>query len=158
MSHNSIDYKDWLINQKRLPDKNSSEAKEFFEFHKKLALEGFNMNGVFINPFLYWHLNMWHTDVDTIDEKGYISQKYINPPLRDNEWVITGAIHEANVQKKGLAIGGIRRAAKSTYEASYIGWGASYDENSQNVISGLNAPDIKLITDKLDKGLNFLPW
>jgi hypothetical protein len=42
-------------------------------------------------------------------------------------------------------------------EASYIAWGATFDENSQNVIAGLNAPDIKLITDKLDKGLNFLP-
>ena len=36
----TIDYKDWLINQKRLPDKTSTEASEFFEFHKKLALEG----------------------------------------------------------------------------------------------------------------------
>jgi len=46
---------------------------------------------------------------------------------------------------------------RNVIEASYIGWGATFDENSQNVIAGLNAPDIKLITDKLDKGLNFLP-
>jgi hypothetical protein len=42
-------------------------------------------------------------------------------------------------------------------ESSYIAWGATFDENSQNIIAGLNAPDIKLITDKIDKGLNFLP-
>jgi hypothetical protein len=47
--------------------------------------------------------------------------------------------------------------AKSVIESSYIGWGATFDENSQNIIAGLNAPDIKLITDKIDKGLNFLP-
>lgn len=154
----TIDYKDWLINQKRLPDKTSTEASEFFEFHKKLALEGCVMEGEFINPFLYFHLNMWHTEVDVIDERGYIYQKYINPYFRDNEWVITNAIHEANKQKKGLAIGGIRRLAKSVLEASYTAWGATFDENSQNVIAGLNSPDIKLITDKLDKGLNHLPW
>jgi hypothetical protein len=45
----------------------------------------------------------------------------------------------------------------SVLEASYIGWGATFDENSQNIIAGLNAPDIKLITDKIDKGLNFIP-
>jgi hypothetical protein len=52
---------------------------------------------------------------------------------------------------------GIRRFAKSVLEASYIGWGATFDEDSQNVIAGLNAADIKLVTDKLDKGLNSLP-
>lgn len=154
----SIDYKDWFINQKRIPDAESKEAEKFFEFHKKLALEGFMMNDTFINPFLYWHLNFWHTEVDVIDEKGNISQKYINPYFRDNEWIITNAIHQANVEKKGLIIAGVRRIAKSVTEASYIGWGATFDENSQNVISGLNSPDIKLVTDKLDKGLNHIPW
>ena len=154
----SIDYKDWFLNQKRIPDKESSEAKSFFDFHKKLALEGFMMDGVYINPFLYWHLNLWNTEVDIIDNKGYISQKYTNPYFRDNEWIATNAIDKANKEKKGLAIGGIRRFSKSVLEASFIGWGATFDENSQNVISGLNSPDIKLITDKLDKGLNFLPW
>jgi hypothetical protein len=95
--------------------------------------------------------------VDVIDERGRIYQKYANPLLRDNEWVVTNEIDRAQQEKRGLVILGIRRFAKSVIEASYIGWGATFDENSQNVIAGLNAPDIKLITDKLDKGLNFLP-
>jgi hypothetical protein len=115
------------------------------------------MDGVYINPFLYWHLNIWHTEVDVIDERGRISQKYANPYLRDNEWVVTNEIDRAHQEKRGLVILGIRRFAKSVIEASYIAWGATFDENSQNIIAGLNAPDIKLITDKIDKGLNFLP-
>jgi hypothetical protein len=95
--------------------------------------------------------------VDIIDERGRISQKYANPYLRDNEWIITNEIDRAQNEKKGLVILGIRRLAKSVIESSYIAWGATFDENSQNIISGLNAPDIKLITDKIDKGLNFLP-
>ena len=154
----TIDYKDWLLNQKRLPDKSSEEANDFFEFHKKLCLEGCYVDGVYFNPFLYWHLNLWNTEVDVCDDKGYISQKYKHPTFRDNEWLTTNAIWEANRQRKGLAIGGIRRFSKSVQEASYIAWGATFDENSQNIIAGLNGPDIKLITDKLDKGLNFLPW
>jgi hypothetical protein len=153
----NIDYKDWFINQKRLPDRDSEEYKPFFNFHKELCLNGAMMDGVYINPFLYWHMNIWHTEVDVIDERGRISQKYANPLLRDNEWVVTNEIDRAQRDKKGLVILGIRRFAKSVLEASYIAWGATFDENSQNIIAGLNAPDIKLITDKIDKGLNFLP-
>lgn len=157
MTFENVTYSEWLINQKRLPDKNSQEYKPFFDFHKKLCLDGFMMDGVFINPFLYWHLNLWHTEVDVIDERGRIAQKYANPTLRDNEWLVTNEIDRAHKEKQGLVILGIRRFAKSVIEASYIAMGATLDENSQNVIAGLNAPDIKLITDKLDKGLNFLP-
>lgn len=153
----SVDYKDWFINQKRIPDKESEEYKRFFDFHKELCLSGCMMNGVFINPFLYWHLNIWHTEVDYIDSRGKINQKYANPLLRDNEWIVTNEIERAHNERKGLIILGIRRFAKSVIEASYIAWGATFDENSQNVIVGLNSPDIKLITDKLDKGLNFVP-
>ena len=153
----SIDYKDWFLNQSRIPDKDSEEYKPFFNFHKELCLNGAMMGGVYINPFLYWHLNFWNTEVDVMDERGRISQKYANPLLRDNEWVITNEIDRAQQEKKGLVILGIRRLAKSVIESSYIAWGATFDENSQNIIAGLNAPDIKLITDKIDKGLNFLP-
>ena len=152
-----VSYKDWFINQPRVPDKQSEEYKAFFDFHKELCLTGCMMDGQYINPFLYWHLNIWHTEVDIIDERGRINQKYANPYLRDNEWIVTNEIDRAHQEKRGLVILGIRRFAKSVIEASYIGWGATFDENSQNIIAGLNSADIKLITDKLDKGLNFLP-
>ena len=85
----AIDYADWFLNQKRIPDISSQEYAEFFEFHKDLCQNGAMVNGVYINPFLYWHLNFWNTEVDTIDERGRINQKYANPFLRDNEWVLS---------------------------------------------------------------------
>jgi len=157
MKIQNIEYKDWYINQKSIPDKESEEYIKFFEYHKEFCLNGAMMNGTFINPFLYWHLNFWHTEVDIIDDRNRVNQKYATPLLRDNEWIVTNEIHRAHEEQKGLVILGIRRFGKSVLEASYIGWGATFDENSQNVIAGLNSPDIKLITDKLDKGLNFIP-
>jgi hypothetical protein len=157
MELHNIEYSDWLMNQKRLPTPDSEEHDSFFKFHEELCKNGCMMGGVYINPFLYWHLNAWHTEVDVIDERGRINQQYANPSLRDNEWVITNEIDRAQVERKGLVILGIRRLAKSVIESSYIAHGATFDENSQNIISGLNAPDIKLITDKIDKGLNYLP-
>jgi hypothetical protein len=146
-----------MMNQKRLPTADSAEHQEFFDFHEELCTNGCMMGGVYINPFLYWHLNAWHTEVDIIDDRGRINQQYANPSLRDNEWIVTNEIDRAQIEKKGLIILGIRRFAKSVLEASYVAHGATFDENSQNIISGLNAPDIKLITDKIDKGLNYLP-
>ena len=138
MKLHNITHSEWFINQKRIPPKDSVDHKAFFDFQKELCMNGCMMDGVYINPFLYWHLNVWHTEVDTIDEYGRINQKYAKPLLRDNEWLVTNEIDRAHKEKKGLVILGIRRFAKS-------------------VIEGLNAPDIKLITDKIDKGLNFLP-
>jgi hypothetical protein len=143
--------------QKRLPDKESQEYDSFFAFHEELCKNGAMMGDTYINPFLYWHLNAWHTEVDIIDEYGRIAQKYANPSLRDNEWVVSTEIDRAQKERKGLVILGIRRFAKSVLEASYVSHGATFDENSQNIIAGLNAADIKLITDKIDKGLNHLP-
>ncbi len=153
----TISYKDWFINQKNIPDSSSEEYESFYDFHRDLCLNGCYVEGEFFNPFLMWHLNFWHTEVDVLDDQQRIQQSYITPYLRDNEWVITNEIHRAEKEKKGLVILGIRRLAKSVIEASYIAHGATFDENSQNVIAGLNAPDIKLITDKIDKGLGFLP-
>jgi len=152
-----IDYKDWLMCQKRLPTPDSEEYDAFFAFHEELCKNGCMMGDTYINPFLYWHLNAWHTEVDVIDERGRIAQEYANPSLRDNEWVVTTEIDRAQRERKGLVILGIRRFAKSVLEASYVSHGATFDENSQNIIAGLNAADIKLITDKIDKGLNHLP-
>lgn len=153
-----IDYKDWFINQKTIPDKESQEYDGFYAFHKNLCQTGFYINNTFFNPFLYWHLNFWHTEVDVLDPvTNKINQKYANPTLRDNEWLITNEIHRAEQERKGLVILGIRRLAKSVLAASYMSMGATFDQDSQNVISGLNAADIKLITDKIDKGLGFVP-
>lgn len=120
MELQTISYKDWYLNQKRVPDIKSSEYEDFFAFHKTLSLDGFMMEGQFFNPFLYWHLNIWNTEVDMIDAEGRISQKYRNPYLRDNEWIITNEIYQANIQKKGLAIGGIRRLAKDLLNSSLL--------------------------------------
>ena len=153
----NIDYKDYFLNTGRVPDEDSVEFQEFFNRHKRWCQDGVMMDGVYINPFLYWHLNFWATEVDYVDDRGRISQKYANPLMRDNEWLVTNEIDNAHYEKKGLVLLGIRRSAKSVIESSYIGLGATFDQESQNVIAGLNAPDIKLITDKLDKGLNYLP-
>lgn len=157
-----ITSKDWLINQKRIPDEESVEYNAFWDYQRDLCLNGCMVDGVYISDKLYWHLNIWNTEIDYIDQYGRLQQKYSNPLLRDTEWMIFNSVHKAEIGdpgkgSKGLAIGGIRRLAKSVFISSYIAHGATFDENSQNIISGLNAADIKVTSDKIDKGLNNIP-
>ena len=80
--------------------------------------------------------------MDVIDEKGRINQKYANPYLRDNEWLVSNEIHRAQEEKKGLVILGIRRFAKALRndEILYTPTGVIHIGNVQegDVIYGAN--------------------
>jgi len=153
--------KDLLINWKQTPAENSQEFESFWEEERQKCKNGITIDGIFINPFLYWHCNLWTIISDHIT-KGRIRQK---PDFRDSEWLITNKIWEAetwkdeygNIRKKGVIAAGTRRFSKSEIEASFCAWKACNWRNSQVLVSGLNEPDIKIITDKIDLGINELP-
>lgn len=147
---------EFFINMKRIPTPDSKEYEPFFanELHK--IENGVTINGVFVDPWLYWHLNHWHINKDIELASGEVKRRFGPPDARDNEWEFAEVRAEAKRQKKGLVMVGIRRFAKSEIEASVIGRSATINQGSENVISGGNDKDIKLITDKCDKGLNSL--
>jgi len=153
--------KDLLINWKNTPDESSQEFSSFWANERKKCKEGITIDGVFINPFLYWHTNLWTIITDHIT-KGRIRAK---PSFRDSEWLLTNKIWEAEtfknengeIRKKGVVAAGTRRFSKSVLEASFSAWKACNWKNSQLVISGGNEADIKIITDMIDLGINELP-
>jgi hypothetical protein len=83
--------KDLLINWKQTPAENSQEFESFWEEERQKCKNGVTIDGIFINPFLYWHCNLWTIISDHIT-KGRIRQK---PDFRDSEWLITNKIWEA---------------------------------------------------------------
>lgn len=144
-------------NMKYVPDESSSEYHDFFQEELKKIKYGVTINGVFIPGWLYWHVNHWHIHKwieDPINKN--VVRSLGNPDFRDNEWLIANAREEAINQKKGLVLIGSRRLGKSELEASVIGRSAVINQGSENVVSGGNTADIKLIADKLDIGLNNL--
>ena len=151
----------FLIDPKFIPDKSSEEYNKFWKLERQKCKEGILIDGVFINPFLYWHCNLWTIVSDHIT-KGRVKQK---PTLRDSEWVVSNKIWEAetwkdsegNLRKKGIIAAGTRRFSKSEQEASFCAWKSVIWKNAQVVVSGLNEADIKIITDKIDLGINELP-
>ena len=145
-----------LINMKRTPAEDSQEFSAFWKQERDKCKNGITIDGIFISGFLYYHLNYFKCQLDIL-ENGKIVRKLANPYLRDNEWIIDSYIRQAEEAKKGLCILGSRRLAKSVFEASYITHRSTLFKGTQNVISGLNDPDIKVITDLCEEALGNLP-
>lgn len=146
-----------FINCKSIPTSDSVEYNAFFEREREKITYGVTVNGVFIHGWLYWHLNHWHIYGDKIDERdGTIKRDFIRPFARDNEWLIQEAIVQAESEKAGIMLFGVRRFGKTEFEASYIGRGATILKGSQNLVTGGNWQDIDLITTSIMGGLDSL--
>ena len=153
---NIITSTELLMNKKNTPDENSEEYFNFWAYERDKCKNGITIDNVYISGFLYYHLNFFKCQLDIL-ENGKIIRKLANPYLRDNEWLIDEYIRKAEEVKKGLCILGSRRLAKSVYEASYITHRSTFYKGTQNVIAGLNEPDIKVITDLCEEALGNLP-
>lgn len=149
--------KEFFSNIKSIPTKDSSEYDDFFKNEADKITYGVTINGVFIHGWLYWHLNHWHIYGDILDERdNSIKRNFMRPYARDNEWLIQEALLQAEQERKGIMLFGVRRFGKTEFEASYIGRGATILKGSQNLITGGNWVDIDLITSPLMGGLDTL--
>ncbi len=144
---------EFFKNMKKLPPPGSQEFKDLIDWEIQKIQGGVWINGVFITPWLYWHLNHWFIRIDAIDNHGNEVRIKSLPELRDNEWIRGEALERCRVEKKGyMEIGG-RQGGKSEMEASYFSMNSIMFENTQNVIVCGNDNDLSLLKDKVDFGL-----
>jgi hypothetical protein len=154
-----LDSPEFYVNMKSVPDKESTEYVSFWEAEDKKITEGITINGFYFSPFIYWHLNYWSIYVDTMVGKRQI-RKLDRPQLWDTYLAVDEAIHKAENHpdgKKGVVMVGSRRISKSVLTSSYITHKAVTQKGSDNLISALNGPDLKIITEYVDLGLRNLP-
>jgi hypothetical protein len=146
-----------FLNIKAVPDKFSIEYEAFFQNELKKIEYGVTINGVYIPGWLYWHICHWHMYIDYEDPINHtIKRVNSRPQLRDNEWLIAENLIKAEQQRKGLLIVGSRRLGKSEFEGSITGRNSTIYQGTQNLITGGNEPDIKLIAAITDNGLKNL--
>ncbi len=144
---------EFFCNMKKLPPVGSQEFLDLIKWEEEKIKGGVWIQGVFITPWLYWHLNHWKIRIDATDEFGNEIRIESLPLLRDNEWIRAEALEKCRVEKLGyMEIGG-RQGAKSEMEASYFGMNAIMFQNTQNVIVCGNDNDLSLLKDKVDFGL-----
>lgn len=92
---------------------------QFFREEQRKFTEGITINGTFIHPWLYWHLNYFKTDIPMSVLKGtkyynpHEQLKIIQPPLRDNEWFVAQLLKQAREESKAIFIFSSRRLAKA---------------------------------------------
>ncbi len=148
---------EFFINMKSIPDKYSDEYNTFFKRELEKIEYGVTINGVYIPGWLYWHINHWTMYKDFEDQINHtVKRESGRPNLRDNEWMIAEYLQQAETQRKGLLIVGSRRLGKSEFEGSIVGRNSTIYQGTQNLITGGNDGDIKVICAITDHGLKNL--
>lgn len=114
------------------PDKHYFEqdrdALQFYIDEYKKIKDGIKIDGVFISPWMYCHLNVFKTDIPVVKTNPNTGEKeskdeLMHPPLRDNEWfIIQDEYEKAKRREDGyiLFLSATRRAAKTTNIASHL--------------------------------------
>ena len=155
----NLDSPELLINVKNLPDEDSEEYEAFWANEDRKIQEGVTINGFYFSPFVYWHINLWNIYVDTQIGKRVI-RKLTQPRLWDTYLQVDDVIHKAENHpdgKKGVVMVGSRRISKSVLTSSFMAHKAVTEQGTDHLISALNSPDLKVITDYVDLGLRELP-
>lgn len=122
------------------------------ELHK--ITRGLTINGYFIHPWLYWHLNLFKTPIPQADG----TEPTINPYLRDNELFFCQNLHRAEeAGDKGMLLYGTRRFTKSVILASYVQWKAYTKFNSVATVTGGSEGDLTDLTSKIRTSMLYMP-
>lgn len=92
------------------------DVKRFFTEEAYKVKNGVTINGTFIPPWLYWHVNFFPVfqDLPNGERVPAISR------LRDNEWFFAEMYQRARQEKKGLGMFGTRRFGKALLDSELI--------------------------------------
>lgn len=92
------------------------DVKQFFTEEAYKVKNGVTINGTFIPPWLYWHVNFFPVfqDLPNGERVPAISR------LRDNEWLFAEMYQRARQEKKGLGMFGTRRFGKALLDSELI--------------------------------------
>lgn len=118
-------------------EEQDDDVKQFWENEAMKLLNGVTINGVFIHPWLYWHINFWNMMIDVGDDRipG-------NSQLRDNEWMFAEFLKQAEEENKGIFMFGCRRFGKALLDSEIL-----YLEDREKMIGNIVVGD-KIYDDK----------
>lgn len=118
-------------------EEQDDDVKQFWENEAMKLLNGVTINGVFIHPWLYWHINFWKMMIDVGADRipG-------NSQLRDNEWMFAEFLKQAEEENKGIFMFGCRRFGKALLDSEIL-----YLEDREKMIGNIVVGD-KIYNDK----------
>lgn len=118
-------------------EEQDDDVKQFWENEAMKLLNGVTINGVFIHPWLYWHINFWRMMIDVGEDRipG-------NSQLRDNEWMFAEFLKQAEEENKGIFMFGCRRFGKALLDSEIL-----YLEDREKMIGNIVVGD-KIYDDK----------
>lgn len=97
-------------------DDQDDDVKQFFKEEAYKVKYGVTINGTFIPPWLYWHVNFFPVFQDLPNGERVPAISH----LRDNEWFFAEMYQRARMEKKGLGMFGTRRFGKALLDSELI--------------------------------------
>lgn len=112
-------------------DEQDDDVKQFWDNEANKLINGVTINGVFIHPWLYWHLNFWNMMLDKGEDRvPGLSE------LRDNEWLFAEILQQAEQENKGIFMFGTRRFGKALLDSEIV-----YCEDHEKKIGDVSVGD-----------------
>jgi hypothetical protein len=128
------------------------ETIDFYLNEKRKFTEGFTINGYFVHPWLYWHMNFFKTPVPTKLSTGEKKEILRSPDLDDNFLYLIDCYKEAEEKNLGLMLFGTRGFGKSLSLSSLITWLNTTKNNGVTSITGGSTPDLKSLGTLMQLG------
>ena len=112
-------------------EEQDDDVKQFWDNEANKLINGVTINGVFIHPWLYWHLNFWNMMLDKGEDRvPGLSE------LRDNEWLFAEILQQAEQENKGIFMFGTRRFGKALLDSEIV-----YCEDHEKKIGDISVGD-----------------
>lgn len=124
-------------------EEQDDDVKQFWMNEAMKLAEGLTVNGVYIHPWLYWHINFWKMMIDLDpDLNAGVERIPGRSELRDNEWFFAELLKQAEEENKGIFMFGTRRFGKALLNSEIV-----YLENGEKTMGEILVGD-RIYDDK----------
>jgi len=125
---------------------------EFFQNEWDKINNGVTINGTFIHPWLYYHVNFFKARIMQPGGREVV----MSPPLDDHAWYFKDNYQDAEEQGKGVCLFGTRGFTKTVIEASVASWTSLIKPNSIMSVNGGSKKDLDDVCDAIKLSNNLI--
>lgn len=132
----------------------SKDVIDFFTEEITKLKDGITIDGVYIHPWLYWHLNYFKTPIPIPNKRGETDEVLMTPPLDDHIWYFLENYKRCQKEQKAMLIFGCRGFSKTTTITSNTTFLNTMKQNGTLEIIGGDEGDLNAIGRLMDISFN----
>lgn len=132
----------------------TEDVIDFYTEEIRKLRDGITIDGVYIHPWLYWHLNYFKTPIPIPNKRGETDEVLMNPPLDDHIWYFLENYKRCQTEQKAMLIFGCRGFTKTSTITSNTTYLNTIKQNGTLEIIGGDDGDLNAIARLMDISFN----